>query len=404
MKEKISLKFSFDVILISISFIVMIVGYLNLILHGLITAWLLLFILTFYETTRRGKITFKQGSLKGGFPFLILFICVVFFSYLLLDTNGKSKQYVLIFINFAIVYLLDAYSQNNIDKKFTVIYLVVLALGIQALISIPYILSSEYMLIRKFSSGQLTESEQIRAIKNGIGNNGLYTSLSSLSLFALVFQQRLKSIFARAILIICALSMVFTVFSSTFFASILMFIGGLVGLMFVNFRRFFTPKILLLFIVLMITGKLVYDVFLSETNLLYPVMSKIERLQSPESGDVSAGRGDLANVSLNTFLDNPLFGVGVPDWRSYDIIGEHMPWIDFFANYGVLGFLPFLVFLFKRIKYRFRDFNFSSTFDTVCLIGVLIIFASNFISPMLTTPITYISLIFIYTSNSFRNA
>ena len=53
---------------------------------------------------------------------------------------------------------------------------------------------------------------------------------------------------------------------------------------------------------------------------------------------------DLAANSMKTFLNNPFFGAGVPEWGDEKTIGSHLPWIDFPAQYGFLGFLPFCFF------------------------------------------------------------
>ena len=110
---------------------------------------------------------------------------------------------------------------------------------------------------------------------------------------------------------------------------------------------------------------------------------------------------DLAANSMKTFLNNPFFGAGVPEWGDEKTIGSHLPWIDFPAQYGFLGFLPFLLFLFILFKRNYR-FYFRSPkkniYATTCLIGASIFILTNFVDPVIFETSTIIMLIFFYTS------
>ena len=61
------------------------------------------------------------------------------------------------------------------------------------------------------------------------------------------------------------------------------------------------------------------------------------------------GRFDLFLMSLNTFLSNPLFGIGPITDSIYveqsTVIGCHSSIMDSLGEYGILGFSPFLLFL-----------------------------------------------------------
>ena len=400
-KNKITLIFSIDVFLTAFAFIIPMIGYLNILFKGFLTSWSLILVYFVYLLVKYKKIPLRKGSIKIDFLFLIGFILVVFLNFVLVDFNSKSKQYFLIFFFFAILYVIDAIYEYDIRKRITIIFLIFIALGVQASISIPYILDSNLLSSRLMSSGQLSDELVKEAVKNGVGTNALYTSLGGLCLFGLVIQSYLQSSFARIIMFIAIFSMIFSIFISTYFASIFMFVLGVLLLLFFRFKKLFSFKAIVVGIVLFSMSIYIFNQYLSDTRLLDPILKKIEGF-SKQGGDVT-GRDKLANVSLETFYDNPFFGIGVPPWRSYDKIGEHMPWVDFLANFGLFGFLPLLIFLFIRIKNRFSHFRFKNSIDIACFIGVFLFIASNFISPMITTPITYISLIFIYTSNSFKN-
>lgn len=395
------LKFSFDVLLLSFALLIPMIGYLNYLFNGLVTSSILI-VIYFIYLNLSNKLKFKKKDFKLDFNFLIIFFFVVFFNYMFVDANTKSKQYVIIFLYFIIIYLIDMNLNTDLQKKISIIFIIFLGLGIQALISIPYILNSDFLLIRNFSRGDLSEIQKLEAIKNGIGTNALYTSLSSLSIFGLIIVKKIKSRIAKILLILSCLAMIFSIFISTFFASIFLLIVTVLIYVGINFRKFINIKSICLLIVLILTCGYLYSSLLSDTRLLDPITKKIEKFQSNQQ-DVT-GREALAEVSLNTFYDNPFLGIGIPEWRSYDKIGEHMPWVDFLANFGFLGFFPLLLFFITTVYFRFYKCDVFNDYNVICFIGVLIFIMSNFISPMITTPITFISFIFIFRSNSFRNA
>lgn len=52
-------------------------------------------------------------------------------------------------------------------------------------------------------------------------------------------------------------------------------------------------------------------------------------------------RNELAGYSLNTFLNNPVFGVGYGEY-AYGVIGAHQEWYDMLGVFGVVGTVLFL--------------------------------------------------------------
>jgi hypothetical protein len=53
------------------------------------------------------------------------------------------------------------------------------------------------------------------------------------------------------------------------------------------------------------------------------------------------GRGALFMLSLDTFLANPMTGIGLSGLGT--LIGYHSSWIDPWAMFGLVGYLPFFV-------------------------------------------------------------
>ena len=59
------------------------------------------------------------------------------------------------------------------------------------------------------------------------------------------------------------------------------------------------------------------------------------------AGD-ETGRGEMFMRTMDTFLSNPVFGVGYD--RSVQLVGGHSSWVDPWALYGLVGYLPFFLF------------------------------------------------------------
>ena len=387
-----------DIVLIIIFLAIPMVNYLNYVLRGANTTFIVFMfwlILVLSKKKSLGIIINGLKKRKVALFFIILFILISFFNYFFVRTTNKALNYSIHSIYFILILVIDTYyTYRNKDLKFIILAGIILVLGVQAIISIPYILSNNFLLIRELSSGQLSKWQEIEAFRNGLGNNGLYSSLGAISLLGLSSLNKF-SFLLKILMIVCILSLIFTIFLSTFFASIFLFLLGCIILMFRHFKLNLEFKQLIFLTFLSFTIFYFYDNFVSDTRFLDPIYDKIERFSEGET----TSRDQLMLVSWNTFSQNPFFGVGVPENGSQDIVGEHAPWIDFLAFFGFLGFLPLLIFyfnlIFKNLKYFIKH---NSLMDTACLSGIVIFVISNFISPMFVVPTMYSFLILFFTS------
>lgn len=387
-----------DLILVLIFFSIPMVGYLNYISGGVKTS-LLVFIFWFIVIILKKKFlnAFIIGlrNRKKIFFYIFLFISIILFNYLFVRSTNKAFNYSFHFIYYFLILIMDTYySYRDKESKFIILSGIILVLGIQAIVSIPYLLSNSFLMIRELSSGQLSRGQELEAIRNGVGNNGLYSSLGAISLLALSSLNK-YSFLLKILLMLSIFSIIVTIFMSTFFASIMLFIIGCVIFIFRNFKSILRLKQLMLISFLSFALFYFYDNYISDTRFLDPIFKKIEVFSEGNT----TSRNELALVSWNTFTENPFFGIGIPENRSYDIIGGHSSWIDFFAYFGLIGFLPLLLFyhrlIFKNLKFLFQNNNLV---NTACLSGIVIFFLSNFISPMFVVFSMYSFLIFFYTS------
>lgn len=379
-----------DLLLVSLMCINLMIPYLLYITKGMVgfTVLFLLWIVVYSKSIEVSPF-FYYSKINWNLTFSIgAFIIINFLDYLFLNDSSKAFAWVLTFIYF-LCFLFIKYCYNERELVIVLFYIII-SLGINSLISIPYILGSEEYVSRLMASGQLDVNENLDAIKHGVGANGLYTSNVLFVFLGLkykgYFTGKRKVLFVSSILLI-----LISVLISTFFASVLLLGLGFLIVFLWNINKFLTLKnISFVFFTI-----LVLHIFLQKfytklmDGVLFPILFKIELFfTSGQDKDVT-GRTELTKSSLNSFMENPFFGVGVPEWQSYKVIGEHMFWVDIFAHFGFFGVLPLLIFIFLLLRFEI----YWRTNDVYLFICGFLVIASSFIAPMLVVNNTFIALI-----------
>ena len=275
----------------------------------------------------------------------------------------------------------------------------VVLLAIQAAISIPYIFNSDDMISRMYTSNELEGPALEQALKNGVGSTVLYTSLVGIFFLGIGMLHKFTNKKMKVTLLISLLLILLSVVSSSYSTALAMLLtGGLILLVRSNWKKI-KLKFIFLTLLFFIALGIFYNSFLTNSKVIEPIERKIQIIKRGTYRD--EGRVGLAEVSWNTFLNHPFFGVGVPEWGREKEVGEHMAWMDFAGHYGFFGFLPFLLFLavlFKRnYKFYLRSPK-SNIYATSCLIGFTIFILSNFINPFIISGPMIIPLLFFYTS------
>lgn len=402
-----------DILLVFLFLLIPMIEYFNYLFRGINTTWILfgLWVGNVFLTSKNLKGFFQiLYERKISLALLLIFIWVVAFNYFFVDTNNKSFQYLVTFINFLFIFIIDAYyTLKPAARRYAILYLCLIALGIQAAVSIPYIISSGGIVTRAYSAGLLSAPDQIEAIKNGVGTNGLYSS-SIIFLFSYVamFKNTSYGIF-RKILILSAIAILLSCLISSFFLPFLLLITGV----FILFLSRFKPnlsrlvKMTLISILFLVALAFAFKHLMVNSHLFRYQMSKIERTFQGDKIEDPTGRTALNRVSMQTFKENPLLGIGVPKWQSYDKIGEHNTWLDYLANFGILGVLPLFFFLIIKFTDRFAVKNdfLAKPIDVIYFrISILLFIVANLVSPLITTPHSYQYLLFLYTSVQLKNS
>jgi O-antigen ligase len=360
-------------------------------------AWITVVIL---KKDQINRIIYALSFRKFELLLLFIFFLVTIFYYFFITTTKKAFQFTLMPVTYFFVIVMDAYYFRRDPRyKLSIFFVMIVALAIQAAISIPYVFRSDDMVSRMFTAGELEGPALEEALRNGVGSANLYAFLAGVFFLGIGMLGKFSNKAMRMTVLVSLLVILFSLVASSYSISLVMLaIGGLILLIRANWKRI---KLKFIFIALFFfTGLgIFYNNFLANSQVTEPIERKIMMVKEGRLRE--DGRMDLAGVSLKTFLSNPFFGVGVPEWGLEKQVGEHMSWIDLSAHYGFFGFLPFLLFLlvlFRRnYKFYFKSLK-SNIYATSCLIGFSIFLFSNCIDPLIFDPPMVITLVFFYTS------
>jgi len=188
----------------------------------------------------------------------------------------------------------------------------------------------------------------IRQLVNDVwlyGDQGTFAMYAILFPVLIVQATKEKKTLCAALYVCCGIIAISIVFCTFATAVALLLIGG-AGLSIITlgyWRKSFVAKAalcVLLATMTVLTFKLVIE---SSNPLLRDVNSRLIRAyQDPTSGGYNQHYGTesrwfLAQKSIDSFLDNPLFGAGGGSIRHSTYVGGHSSFFDSLGGYGLLG-------------------------------------------------------------------
>ena len=344
---------------------------------AIFAVWLFLVMLFKLEK----PLTKNLKEIKNQIFLLLIFTIVCLFSYFFVKTTSKSFQYSLVPIIYIIAIIIDNFYKNvYIKNQIFVVKFILLISVIFISISIPRILSEDILLSRQLTSGGLDDSEKLNVLNSGIGGASFYANIAILFFVNLLLLIKLKSKFYYLFLVI----MIFGIFISSYSLPMLLLILGIIFYFIFRKKSFNIKTLFLTFLIILVFPVIVE--YLYQYSFFEPIINKTEILIS---GNINQdGRSTLANKSIKTFIDNPFFGIGVPEWGRYEQIGEHSSWIDYIAHYGILGAFPFFLFFLIYLRKQFQ-------LDILLLTCKLLFLISCFINPFITEGSLIFTFIFL---------
>ena len=184
------------------------------------------------------------------------------------------------------------------------------------------------------------------------------------------------------------------ILKSLFMTAIVISLFGIIGAIFYkkgeNMIRWFLKSmgVVIVLVGLFLTS---FDLILTYTNANTDdtFVQRVEELKQVATGNIAqtkdvSSRTDLLMVSINSFINHPLFGVHYQKVGKVDetIVGNHSQWIDDLARYGLWAILLF-VFLYKSLKEQY--------FKTKMILPIAIYITIGFFNPI-TYPIVHINV------------
>ena len=132
---------------------------------------------------------------------------------------------------------------------------------------------------------------------------------------------------------------------STMLTPIILVLFAAIFMLFIYGKKESTPSGIL-FAVLLLTSLIA--IFVLQIEQATFITRKIsEFYHNLLSGDVQyLSRINDAIKSIESFIDSPILGIGLQPRATYAVLGEHSTLLDALAEFGVLGFAPFLLFLY----------------------------------------------------------
>ncbi len=190
-----------------------------------------------------------------------------------------------------------------------------------------------------------------------------------------------------------------------YIAVIFLYVSYAFYLFFINKTIIFKVKhFLIVFTVLLIT--LISNLFLAEKNK--DVLTRASTISlSTQDGSINQ-RLRYYNQGLNHFINNPIIGVGVGNWKlksidydKNDINGFIVPYhahndlVQLLAELGILGALTYLFFIYFSI-YKLFDFKiFKNKINYLLLGSIFIYFLDSMLNFPISRPISQVFLVCI---------
>lgn len=234
----------------------------------------------------------------------------------------------------ALLYLYKSPVRFNINVIF-----IIISLSLTCAIILPTLYAHPYITRDiKYETEMLTQ----KGVFFKAGTTNFFSSYAIALPCLYIYALQQKGIMRVVFIMLCLLLIATIIFSTMASAVLLVFIGIMGLALFIPKSR----KIAALLIVILsaIAVLLSYsetlgqvDFFLRKVSFIFNAMST-ERILSVE-------RVNDALLSLAAIEENPFIGIGPVTEGTFTAIGEHSSWLDNIAQYGFVGFAPFVGFL-----------------------------------------------------------
>lgn len=321
---------------------------------------------------------------------------LVVFSNAILGRGYSGVMHLMIMVTLAMTVFMEiVYTEERDESRKVIVTAVIVFLGLEALRSLPT-LWSEPLLPRLIMAAGAGSSLYQRAVLSSVGEYGLYTACAIALPVMLATALDMKGLRRTFMLFLSVIIATAIVLASFLGATLLMVIGFLLlgTLVVTNGRE--KMRSIFFFLIVGVIGVALWYVVLADTAAGEMVASKLVR-QSEGVLELGLLEGDQTNraelweISVNTFLQNPIVGIGPSTgtenpYMGYRV-GGHSSWLDIAAEYGAIGLVFYVGFLFAAIKRAvvFRKMDRSRLVGVARVISCVLFFVGGSYNPVVFT-------------------
>ena len=328
---------------------------------------------------------------------------LTFFVLLMLVLSGKMGQtgfnapikHALKFVHLLFAFVCFSffnYGANIKQKKFFVIT-VLLAAAISCIQSIYLVFAGNDYAIR-YASRYGFSAEGVAGFSQIYGIPALVLIVSST-----LFNDRKKTFWQKVLLILLLGIFFYFIGVSLFTTALLLTVLGIVFFMFLKMLRRDARTTLIIMMASIVLALMIIFVFSDQTMSLIKDLTSGMNYISRDRIQFIAGklllvssdltysydrRLELAGYSLQTFEDNPFFGVGYFEY-GYGVIGCHQEWADLLGVFGLFGSTIVIIVLLGMFASLFRVLKTQEEKDLFFVLITMFI-VLGFLNPCLGSP------------------
>jgi hypothetical protein len=311
---------------------------------------------------------------------LVIFV-IVNLTHLLLNNGDMAYTYFVRSILILVVFLTVVIHlrMNIADYKKTVIFIIIV-FGIISAYVTPILFATPFIArLYEFTDGEIP----------WFGSWSFFMPLAITMPCFMSVTSKQKGIL-KPFLSICCLSIGIMIILSTFAASIILMLMGLMGLLLFSVKNKAKLVAIIGFIFLILILVVNFVDFSDDLPQVAKMVEKIQTIftyKADLAGDDNDPRirASFVQVSVNTFLKNPFFGAGLYGTTEGNIIGAHSGIIDGLAQYGVFGimwYFGFIILGFRRLIIYLRAK--ADSLNRARLVTILLFLIGALGNPVLT--------------------
>ena len=264
--------------------------------------------------------------------------------YLLISYGDFAYEYFVRVLLLLVLHLtIIIHLKRNILLFNQLVSFIIVLFGSISFYVIPILFNNPFIArFNEFSDGELP----------WFGSWSFFMPLAiSMPCFVTVANNQKNKIFRRLLYILCLLICIMIIFS-TFAASIILLLLGIFIMFLLNLknkRKFVIISMSILTVFILLLNVNDFDE-LPQIGKMVEKIGTIFNFSKDLGGDDNDPRirASLVQTSINSFIHNPFFGVGLygPSDKGYTLIGMHSGFLDSLAQYGLFGIIWFFCFLF----------------------------------------------------------